>query len=366
MMLIVELSISCHNDVEQERNLPADPGLRHPISDYHPNVQDDVRRAYLQKIHVNLVVMSFHKHFKILKKREEKIDAHVGGPNNLHNEALSKCEALLNQRQHLRTIVEKQTKQAQSDYRVHLFASIEIGCLLSKQGLAFHGHHHESTDSYNRVFFLEVLKFLSDRNKDIGRVTLYNSPENVKLTSPDTQRDIVCACAIETSKVIVQELGDSLFFILVDEAQDIALKEQMVVVIRFLDKLKIRKLLHLVEFSSVETDLLDNQLESYIIDMRSHQEFLNLSGMTDLATHMSLSSPPPPPPPPNLISGSCTHNDFGPHVQCPVVVVAAVTISCFCDGGIYRRRVSAMRFSTTDVCYHRKSSTTVQQPLMLF
>ncbi|WOL11907.1 hypothetical protein Cni_G20671 [Canna indica] len=54
-----------------------------------------------------------------------------------------------------------------------------------------------------------------------------------------------------------------------------------------------RKLLHLaefypIEFSSIEINLLDNQLESYIIDMTSHQGFLNLSGLTDLATRMIL------------------------------------------------------------------------------
>ncbi|WOK94963.1 zinc finger MYM-type protein 1-like [Canna indica] len=54
-----------------------------------------------------------------------------------------------------------------------------------------------------------------------------------------------------------------------------------------------RKLLRLVEFypiefSSIEIDLLDNQLKSYIIDMTSHQGFLNLSGLTDLATRMAI------------------------------------------------------------------------------
>ena len=30
-------------------NLPSDPGLREPISSYHPNDQDNIRRAYIQK-----------------------------------------------------------------------------------------------------------------------------------------------------------------------------------------------------------------------------------------------------------------------------------------------------------------------------
>ncbi|KAI3883258.1 hypothetical protein MKW92_000390, partial [Papaver armeniacum] len=30
-------------------NLPSDPGLRKQIIEYHPNIRDQVRRAYLQK-----------------------------------------------------------------------------------------------------------------------------------------------------------------------------------------------------------------------------------------------------------------------------------------------------------------------------
>ncbi|GMP46939.1 hypothetical protein CsSME_00014901 [Camellia sinensis var. sinensis] len=35
-----------HVDVN---NLPSDPGLRQKIYSYHPNNQDEIRRAYLQK-----------------------------------------------------------------------------------------------------------------------------------------------------------------------------------------------------------------------------------------------------------------------------------------------------------------------------
>ncbi|PIN03956.1 hypothetical protein CDL12_23512 [Handroanthus impetiginosus] len=31
------------------RNLPAYPGIRSKISEYHPNIRDEIRRAYLQK-----------------------------------------------------------------------------------------------------------------------------------------------------------------------------------------------------------------------------------------------------------------------------------------------------------------------------
>ena len=41
--------------------LPSDPGLRPRITTYHPNDQDKIRRAYLQKGLVNLRITTFHK-----------------------------------------------------------------------------------------------------------------------------------------------------------------------------------------------------------------------------------------------------------------------------------------------------------------
>lgn len=70
----------------------------------------------------------------------------------------------------------------------------------------------------NQWSFLEILKFLHDQNEDIRRVVLDKCPRILKLTSSDIQKDIVHACAIELTKIIVQNLKDSLSSILVDEA----------------------------------------------------------------------------------------------------------------------------------------------------
>ncbi|XP_062104209.1 uncharacterized protein LOC133815378 [Humulus lupulus] len=113
---------------------------------------------------------------------------------------------------------------------VHLVFTIKLG-----KWLAFRGDD-ESEDSSNRGNFLEVLKFLADHNEDIKAVTLTNAPENLKLTSPDIEKDIVRAATFETLDIIIKEIGDALFSILVDESRDISTKEQMVVVLRYVDK----------------------------------------------------------------------------------------------------------------------------------
>lgn len=60
--------------------------------------------------------------------------------------------------------------------------------------------------------------------------------ENLKLTSPKIQKDIVNTATIETAQAIVYKLEDAPFALLVDESRDISMKEQMVVVLRYVDR----------------------------------------------------------------------------------------------------------------------------------
>ena len=80
------------------------------------------------------------------------------------------------------------------------------------------------------------MRFLADHNEDIKAITLRNAPENNMLISPTIQKDIVSAAAVETSNAIIMELGDAFFSVLIDESRDISTKEQMAVVLRYVDK----------------------------------------------------------------------------------------------------------------------------------
>ncbi|GAA0156883.1 hypothetical protein LIER_14268 [Lithospermum erythrorhizon] len=55
------------------------------------------------------------------------------------------------------------------------------------------------------------------------------------MTCPLIQKDLANACALETVKKIVAEIGDGIFCVLVDESGDCSNKEHMVVVVRFID-----------------------------------------------------------------------------------------------------------------------------------
>lgn len=84
--------------------------------------------------------------------------------------------------------------------------------------------------------FLELLHVISNQNEAIKKVVLQSALENLKLTSPKIQKDIVDAAALETIQVIISDIGDAPFAILVDESQDISIKEKMAVVIQYVDK----------------------------------------------------------------------------------------------------------------------------------
>jgi Domain of unknown function (DUF4371) len=67
-------------------------------------------------------------------------------------------------------------------------------------------------------------------------VILDNACQNRKSVAPTIQKDIVNACAEETIKEVIVKLGDGLFSVMVDESRDVLVKEQMAVVIRFVNK----------------------------------------------------------------------------------------------------------------------------------
>jgi hypothetical protein len=140
----------------------------------------------------------------------------------------------MNEKQSIMTLLFEQTVKSQSDYRTRLNASIKCAHFLLHQGLPFCGHD-ECKCSSNQGNYLELLHFLSRNNEVIKRVTFSEAPRHNKLTSPDIQKNITQAAVEEITNVIIKDLGDSLFSILIDESCDISIKEQMVVVLRYVD-----------------------------------------------------------------------------------------------------------------------------------
>ncbi|CAL2237795.1 unnamed protein product [Prunus armeniaca] len=83
--------------------------------------------------------------------------------------------------------------------------------------------------------YLELLQFLEDNDDKVREVVMENASGNLKLVAPCIQRDFVSSCALKTLDAIMDGLKDIFFSILVDEARDVSMKEQMVMVLRYVD-----------------------------------------------------------------------------------------------------------------------------------
>ncbi|CAL5195960.1 unnamed protein product [Lathyrus oleraceus] len=139
----------------------------------------------------------------------------------------------MKQKQHIEGVLCKQSNQVKEDYRLHLTGIIDCIRYLLAQGLTFRGND-ESISSRNKGNFLELMNFLVNHNEDIYKIWK-NYRGNLKLTSPVIQKDIVKAATTVTTQVILDDLGDDLFSILIDESRHISVNEQMVVVIRYVN-----------------------------------------------------------------------------------------------------------------------------------
>jgi len=119
--------------------------------------------------------------------------------------------------------------------RLHLKTSIDTVHFLSLQACAFRGHD-ESTESRNQGNFLEMIKLIASYNDEVAKVVLENAPFNSKYTSPKIQKELLNILSSKVKNHIREEIGDSKFCIVVDEARDESKKEQMALVLRFVDK----------------------------------------------------------------------------------------------------------------------------------
>lgn len=63
-------------------------------------------------------------------------------------------------------------------------------------------------------------------------VILDKFPDNLKIIAYNIQKDIVCAAIIETTNIILNDLGCEFFVILIDVSRDVLVKKKMVVVQR--------------------------------------------------------------------------------------------------------------------------------------
>ncbi|XP_061376189.1 uncharacterized protein LOC133318213 [Gastrolobium bilobum] len=168
-------------------------------------------------------------------QKKDRIKVHVGDHRSVHNRSYQAGQDLMKQNQHIDIAFSNISEQQRIDYRIRLKASLDCARYLLRNGQPFRGHD-ESESSNKQGLFLETLKFYTKPNKEMSHVVLQNAPDNHKMTSPKIQKDLAQACADLTVKAIITDLGNDYFSLLVDEARDVAIKEQMAVVLRYVNR----------------------------------------------------------------------------------------------------------------------------------
>ncbi|XP_037458830.1 zinc finger MYM-type protein 1-like [Triticum dicoccoides] len=267
--------------------LERDPSKRLPISSYHVNDQDRVRRRYIDlgacqpkdhkfeirdfSGHSRRLSPTWFKDHKWLEYSMEKeaafcfvcylfkdktkspggdafvnggfnnwnmkgrLKRHIGAVSSAHAEAQEKYDMFTTPTTSIRESIASNTSQYKALYKQRLTWTLKCVRFLLSQGLAFRGHD-ESEDSLNKGNFLELLNWLAGNFEEVDRVVLKNAPQNCKMTHHDIQQEVIKCCAQEITKLVIEELDGGHFAILANESSDVYQNEQLVVCLRYVDK----------------------------------------------------------------------------------------------------------------------------------
>ncbi|KAL3621606.1 hypothetical protein CASFOL_036518 [Castilleja foliolosa] len=303
----IESSSSSNKTPKVDVNdLQWDPSERKPILSYNPSQRDEIRRAYLLRgpcqpighdfpqtdfsgklrrfspewykqqhgnwleysVKTDKVYCLYCYLFKESRQNDvfvgegvrcwqkiKRFETHVGDINSFYNRAREKGEDLLKQAQSIHVAFVKQSDKQKKEYKLRLSSSVILAKVLLNGVLPFRGHD-ESEESLYKGHSWNFLKVFGEINEEIGKVILGNAPGNSQMTAPSIQKDICNCFAEEVLKRIFDEIGDDVFSILVDESRDISKKEQMALVLRYVDELGFVKeqfigLVHVMETTAL-------------------------------------------------------------------------------------------------------------------
>uniref|UniRef100_A0A7N2QWZ6 TTF-type domain-containing protein n=1 Tax=Quercus lobata TaxID=97700 RepID=A0A7N2QWZ6_QUELO len=182
----------------------------------------------------NTFIVGGFRNWKKVGGKDCSFQVHIGkDPNSAHRVAEQMCKDLMNQSQHLQRVVDYFTTEQIANNRLQLKATIFIVRYLAFQAIAFRDRD-ESFSSLNHGNFHESLSIVTFWNEKVAEI-IEKAPKNATYTSPRIQKEILHVFSAKVKKAIREEIGDAKFCIMVDEARDESMKEQMTVVFRYVD-----------------------------------------------------------------------------------------------------------------------------------
>ncbi|CAD6214306.1 unnamed protein product [Miscanthus lutarioriparius] len=178
------------------RDIVANPGDRKPIDDFHHDIRDEARRAYLQIGPYRPAGLKFPKTKKDGKGQSRGFvgswfDQFNWLEYNVAKDAAYCFYYYLFKPQQAGFHTEEEA------YKARLTIMLGIARFLLLQALAFRGHD-ESKTSRNKGNFMEMLEWYKKKDPKAALVTGENAPGNNQMSSPMVQKDLARACVEET------------------------------------------------------------------------------------------------------------------------------------------------------------------------
>ncbi|KAL7582886.1 uncharacterized protein LOC111912712 [Lactuca sativa] len=175
--------------------LERDPSLRIQIYDYPSNKRDTVPRAYMNLGPFQPTLSAYPK----------------SGPEDY-----------------------KRSFQDRKKNRLRLKVVIYAVRWCAFQAIAFRGHN-ERPYSINKGNFLEMLEAICSFNNEMKKL-FHTAPKHASHTSPTIQKESLNLISNRVRRMICEEIDGGKFSLLVDGARDESKREQMSIVLRFVNK----------------------------------------------------------------------------------------------------------------------------------
>ncbi|KAL7601029.1 hypothetical protein Lser_V15G25543 [Lactuca serriola] len=167
------------------------------------------------------------------------------------------CEDLMSQDQSLAN-----ADDLKNDPLLLLKVSISAARYLLKCEIPFHVAD-ESEMPFQSGMFLETVKLIRDTCENVREASLQNPEESNRVETLSMQKDIVTCYAQEILKPILEEIGDDVFTLIVDDYSDMSNEKLMSVVLRYVTcgivKERFIGLIHMEETSAL---FLNSAIES--------------------------------------------------------------------------------------------------------
>ena len=121
--------------------------------------------------------------------------------------------------------------------REKLYSIVKTILFCGRQNIAIRGHR-ESESSTNPGNFREWLSFRIESGDHLLQDHLCNAPKNAIYTSNTIQNDLICTIGKWIQNRVLSEIqqGSKIFAVIADESRDCSNKEQMPLIVRYVDK----------------------------------------------------------------------------------------------------------------------------------